>query len=98
MPCATCGREDPARLRRPVRWLRRQNALHYWVDLLTLGDDPLCGVADPTGGKWVTAASLFSDAAGRAFSNQQLEHGIVASDTQRRWLENVVPRKIEINI
>lgn len=85
--------EDPYRLRRPVRWLRSQNALHWWLCGL-LGDrggSPLIAVAEGGVGRWVTAASLFADRNGRAFTYAQLEHGCPASADQRRWLDATIP-------
>lgn len=85
--------EDPYRLRRPVRWLRSQNALHWWLCGL-LGDrggTPLIAVAEGGVGRWVTAASLFADRDGRAFTYAQLEHGHPSSADQRRWLDATLP-------
>lgn len=85
--------EDTVRLRAPVRWLRKQNALHWWISGL-LGKrngSPLIREAEGGAGCWVTAASLFADADGHAYTYDQLEHGRPSSDTQRQWLDSTIP-------
>lgn len=84
--------EDPFRMRRPVRWLQGQNTLHYWLCLLLEGERPLIGVVSNTKGRWVTAASLFTDSKGRAFTSDRLEHGKVSRREERQLLESTVPR------
>ena len=85
--------EDYVRLRAPVRWLRGQNALHWWLCAL-LGDHgaaPLIRVPVGGPGRWVTAASIFADRNGGAYVYSQLEHGRPSNDTQRSWLDATVP-------
>lgn len=85
--------EDSGRLRRPVRWLGKQNALHYWICAL-LGDHdtlPLITVTEGGAGRWVTAASIFLDRRGNAFTYDQLEHGNPSDSRQREWLDSTVP-------
>ena len=84
--------EDPVRRRRTVRWLRGLNALHFWVEAMLNGREPLIRPAGGAQGCWKTAASLFVDKDGRALTNQRLEHGILRNEEQRRWLLNVIPR------
>lgn len=84
--------EDPVRRRHTVRWLRGLNALHFWIDALLGGREPLIRVADGAPGCWVTAASLFVDVHGCALTNQRLEHGILRNDLQRQWLLSIIPR------
>ena len=84
--------EDPVRRRRTARWLRGQNALHFWVAAMLGGREPLVRVADGAPGCWVTAASLFVDRQGRAFTYSRLEHGILRSEEQQRWLLSIIPR------
>ena len=84
--------EDPMRRRHTVRWLRGQNALHCWIAAMLGGREPLIRVADGAPGCWVTAASLFVDRQGRAFTNERLEHGVVHNKVQEQWLLAVVPR------
>ena len=89
--------EDPHRLRRPVRWLRGENVLHEWVQLLTERDDALCGVVDSSKGKWITAASLLCHANGTAYKNTQIHHGEVKPEV-RRWLDSLVPHAPKIHV
>lgn len=92
--------EDPFAVRRPVRWLRGQNALHWWLCGL-LGDrgaNPLITVSEGGVGRWITAASIFADSNGHAYTNAQLEHGRPASDDQRRWLDSVIPLRPSIQV
>lgn len=84
--------EDPVRRRHTVRWLRGQNALHCWIAAMLGGREPLIRVADGAPGCWVTAANLFVDRQGRAFTNERLEHGVVRNKEQERWLSSLVPR------
>ena len=86
--------EDRARLRAPVRWLRRYNTLHYWVNRLTGGDTPLCAAPGGIDGKWVVAAELFADRQGHAILTKSIRHGVVGSSQQRHFLDTVVPRRI----
>lgn len=85
--------EDPVRLRAPVRWLRNQNALHWWISALMGARNkcPLIKVDEGGAGCWVTAASIFADCDGHAYTNEQLEHGRPSSQTQRDWLDSTVP-------
>ena len=89
--------EDTHRLRRPVRWLRGENVLHVWVQLLTERDDAMCGVVDSSKGKWITAASLLCHADGSGYKNSQIHHGEVKPEV-RRWLEGLVPHAPKIAI
>ena len=85
--------EDPGRLRRPVRWLGKQNALHYWLCGL-LGDrdaPPLIAVTNGANDRWVTAASIFADRDGHAFTYNRLEHGNPADSRLREWLDSTLP-------
>ena len=84
--------EDPVRRRHTVRWLRGQNALHFWVDAMLNGREPLIRAAGGAQGCWKTAASLFVDRQGRTFTNERLEHGILRNEEQRQWLLSVIPR------
>lgn len=84
--------EDIVRRRRTVKWLRGQNALHYWIASMLGGRDPLIRVADGAPGCWVTAASLFIDRNGRAFTHARLEHGLLRNEHQRQWFDSLVPR------
>lgn len=84
--------EDTVRRRRTVRWLRGQNALHFWIAAMLGGRDPLIRVADGAPGCWVTAANLFVDRKNSAFVYSRLEHGILRNEIQRRWLLSVIPR------
>lgn len=84
--------EDVVRRRRTVKWLRGQNALHCWIVAMLSGRSPLIRVGDGAPGCWVTAASLFVDRHGRAFTNERLEHGILRNALQRQWLESIVPK------
>lgn len=83
--------EDPCRVRRTVRWLRGQNLLHVWLVLLLGGRSPLVRVGEGGAGCWVTAASLFIDRHGKAFTYSRLEHGEVRNEEQLRWLRQTVP-------
>lgn len=84
--------EDTVRRRRTVRWLRGQNALHFWIAAMLGGRDPLIRVADGAPGCWVTAANLFVDRKNSAFVYSRLEHGILRNEIQCRWLLSVIPR------
>lgn len=83
--------EDPLRRRRTVRWLKGQNALHFWVAAMLGGREPLIRVADGAPGCWVTAASLFIDRQGRAFTYSRLEHGVLRNTAQQQWLRATIP-------
>lgn len=83
--------EDIVRRRRTVKWLRGQNALHYWIASMLGGRDPLIRVADGAPGCWVTAASLFIDRQGRAFTYSRLEHGRLSNEKQETWLRGIIP-------
>lgn len=84
--------EDPVRRRHTVRWLRGQNALLCWIAVMLGGRDPLIRVAGGAPGCWVTAASLFVDRQGRAFTYARLEHGVLRNELQERWLLSLIPR------
>ena len=83
--------EDPLRRRRTARWLKGQNALHVWVAAMLGGREPLIRVADGAPGCWVTAASLFIDRQGRAFTYSRLEHGRLSNEKQEAWLRGIIP-------
>jgi len=83
--------EDPFRLRRTVRWLKGQNALHFWVAAMLGGREPLIRVAEGDSGCWVTAANLFIDRQGRALTYSRLEHGVLRSEEQQKWLRSLIP-------
>lgn len=83
--------EDLFRQRRTAKWLKGQNALHCWVDDLLADPDPLCRVGEGAPGRWVTAASIFIDRNGRAFTYARLEHGRMSDDLERKWLKNSIP-------
>ena len=85
--------EDPVRLRAPVRWRSSKNALHWWISALmgARNNCPLMKVEEGGAGCWVTAASIFADAEGNAYTNEQLEHGRPTSQTLRDWLDSTVP-------
>lgn len=83
--------EDTLRRRRTVRWLKGQNALHVWIAAMLGGREPLIRVADGAPGCWVTAASLFIDRDGRAFTYSRLEHGRLRDEDRTKWLQNTVP-------
>lgn len=84
--------EDPLRQRRTVKWLRNQNVLRCWIELMLAGRCPLIRDGDGASGCWVTAASLFVDRKGNAFTHKNLNHGILKNSTQRQWLEKIIPR------
>lgn len=83
--------EDPLRRRRTARWLKGQNALHCWVAAMLGGREPLIRVAPGAPGCWVTAASLFIDRQGKAFTYSRLEHGRLKNEEQKQWLRDLVP-------
>ena len=83
--------EDPVRRRRTVRWLRGLNALHFWVEAILSGREPLVRAAGGAQGCWKTAASLFLDKEGHALTNQRIEHGLLRNEEQRRQLLSVIP-------
>lgn len=83
--------EDPCRPRRTVRWLRGQNLLHAWIAAMLGGRSPLIRVGEGAAGCWVTAASLFVDRQGKAFTYSRLEHGVVRNEEQLRWLRRIIP-------
>lgn len=84
--------EDLFRPRRTAKWLKGQNALHCWVAALLAKPDPLCGVGEGALGCWVTAASLFIDRHGRAFTYDRLEHGVMRDAGELQWLRKTIPR------
>lgn len=84
--------EDPVRRRRTVRWLRGLNALHFWVEAMLGGREPLIRAAGGAQGCWKTAADLFLDKEGHALTNQRLEHGLLRNEEQRRQLLSLIPR------
>ena len=85
--------EDVMRRRRTVRWLRGQNVLHCWVAAMLGGREPLIRVAEGAPGCWVTAANLFVDRKGCAFTYERLEHGVLRNDHLHRWLLSIIPRR-----
>lgn len=84
--------EDPVRPRRTAKWLKGQNALHCWVAALLAPPDPLCRVGEGALGCWVTAASIFIDRHGRAFTYDRLEHGVMRNTDELGWLVRSIPR------
>jgi len=48
-------------------------------------------VADGAPGCWVTAANLFIDRQGRALTYSRLEHGVLRSEEQQKWLRSLIP-------
>ena len=89
--------EDTCRPRSPVRWLRAQNALHYWMCLLLdkkHNPYPIIGVPPGNPGCWVTTAAIFSDRNGNAFTYDRLEHGRLTDTEQIKFLTRNVPRRM----
>ena len=84
--------EDLFRPRRTAKWLKGQNALHCWVAALLAQPAPLCRVGEGALGCWVTAASLFIDRHGRAFTYDRLEHGVMRDAGELQWLRKTIPR------
>ncbi|MBR1550179.1 MAG: hypothetical protein IJ634_06020 [Bacteroidales bacterium] len=84
--------EDPLRRRRTARWLKGQNVLHCWIAAMLGGRDPLIRVAPGAPGCWVTAASLFIDRQGKAFTYSRLEHGTLKNQTLKNWLHTTIPQ------
>ncbi|MBP3762577.1 MAG: hypothetical protein J6I49_01710 [Bacteroidales bacterium] len=85
--------EDLFRRRRTVKWLKGQNALHCWVAALLEEPGALCRAGNGPTGRWVTAASLFVDRHGKAFTYSRLEHGVMRDGNQLRLLRNTIPRR-----
>ena len=84
--------EDLFRPRRTAKWLKGLNALHCWVVALLEEPGALCRVGQGAAGRWVTAASLFVDRQGRAFTYARLEHGVMRNQAQLQWLRRTIPR------
>lgn len=83
--------EDATRFRRTVCWMGDNNALHEWIDAMQTGRQPLI---KPQGrnGCWETAASMFVDRNGSAFTFQRLQRGYRKNEEIKRWFRSVVPR------
>ena len=84
--------EDVMRRRRTVKWLRHQNVLRHWIAAMLSGRSPLIRDGDGAPGCWVTAASLFVDAKGQAYTHKNLNHVTLTNSLQRQWLETIVPK------
>ena len=84
--------EDVLRRRRTVRWLRRNNTLHVWIYAMVGGRHPLIRPQSRANGCWKTAASMFVDEKGCAYTYGRLEHGILKNAEQERWLHALVPK------
>ena len=86
-------REDPGRLRRPVRWLGNLNVLHYWLCTLLGDHDPPALITTIKGGgkRWETAASIFADKKGNALTYNRIEHGELSDPKLCQFLDSTVP-------